>query len=474
MLAEKILPNSFNKINHYYEKVLQSEIHPTVEVFFNLSIDQIITRYMMKHHHTDKEALVKLLTSNTKHLNWGGGDLIHVTDNNGVSKMILIELNSCPSGLKSMPMIDKKNEKGQYNEMMQKVFLPLLRSKTLPQGALAVIYDKNYIEVTGYAAALADALGEPVYLAPFMQSDKDHPVRFVEGVLEVKDSNHVWHPIRAAFRYVTQQPWNRIPIETKTLIMNPLIACLAGGRNKQLAAKAYEKFNAEWAGTGLQIHTPHTVCHVKKEDVPVLLESYNWQAVIKSPYGNCGQDVFIIRNVKELESYMSQELSSKEFIVQDLIGHSNWNTKKNPRLFHHVGTMPDKNNEIYIGDLRLVVGHTKEGIRPMAMNARKTKSPLTAKMDGGCSKEMLGTNLSVKKGDDLWNSDTDRLIVMSTKEFDVLGLNLDTLIEGLLQTTMAFHAIDEMAERLMSDPKFFQQELWELYTSKPNLQRLAA
>ncbi len=41
-----------------------------------------------------------------------------------------------------------------------------------------------------------------------------------------------WEVVRAAIRYVTQKPWNRIPPITRTLIYNPVLACLAGGRNK--------------------------------------------------------------------------------------------------------------------------------------------------------------------------------------------------------------------------------------------------
>jgi hypothetical protein len=42
----------------------------------------------------------------------------------------------------------------------------------------------------------------------------------------------MWTPVRAALRYVTQKPWNRIPALTRTFMFNPVIACLAGGRNK--------------------------------------------------------------------------------------------------------------------------------------------------------------------------------------------------------------------------------------------------
>lgn len=53
--------------------------------------------------------------------------------------------------------------------------------------------------------------------------------------LDEKKRNPIWHPIRACFRYVTNAPWKRIPVRTKTLVMNKIVACLAGGRNKMMA-----------------------------------------------------------------------------------------------------------------------------------------------------------------------------------------------------------------------------------------------
>ena len=63
----------------------------------------------------------------------------------------------------------------------------------------------------------------------------------------------------AALRYVTQRPWDRIPLDTRTIILNPIVACLAGGRNKSVAAKAYADLNTDLACSGLQIKTPFTV-----------------------------------------------------------------------------------------------------------------------------------------------------------------------------------------------------------------------
>src|SRR4051812_4885178 len=80
-----------------------------------------------------------------------------------------------------------------------------------------------------------------------------------------------WHSIRACFRYVTQKPWKRIPLYTKTIVMNQIISCLAGGRNKLMAARAYEFYNAELADSGLSVRTPETISNVTKGEIPLLV-----------------------------------------------------------------------------------------------------------------------------------------------------------------------------------------------------------
>lgn len=56
---------------------------------------------------------------------------------------------------------------------------------------------------------MADVFKEKVYLVEFYAhtKDPDPPCKFVDNVLHVRDEAHNWHPIRAAFRYVTQTPW---------------------------------------------------------------------------------------------------------------------------------------------------------------------------------------------------------------------------------------------------------------------------
>ena len=68
--------------------------------------------------------------------------------------------------------------------------------------------------------------------------------------MQVRAPDGAWLPVRAAFRYVTQRPWTRIPLTSATPMLNPVLPCLAGGRNKMIAAKAYDLFNAELRARG--------------------------------------------------------------------------------------------------------------------------------------------------------------------------------------------------------------------------------
>ena len=161
-------------------------------------------------------------------------------------------------------------DRGGYFALISRTLKPYLDELTdLPAGGLAVIYDKNVMEASGYANTLADVFNEKVYLVEWYMNDDEPPARFNEDkVLEIRSTDGSWVPIRAAFRYVTQKPWNRIFVGgTKTAIINPIAACLAGGRNKALAAKAYDFYNAELQNEnlGVSIRTPETLRDISRQ-----------------------------------------------------------------------------------------------------------------------------------------------------------------------------------------------------------------
>jgi len=458
-----INPGEFEVENHYYPKVLNAHIHPLVGYFMRLTNKQIRERYCYLHPEVNHKALDMVLNYQPRYFRWAGCDLFPVSTSEGHRQMVIIETNSCPSGMKSLPLINEGEEQGSYKKLLERTFIPhMLSRKDLPKGKLAVVYDKNEMEASGYACVLADLMNEPVYLTKFDQSDSDPPIKFQSDLLYVRDQKGKWIPIRAAFRYVTQKPWNRIPIITQSHITNPIIACLAGGRNKMVAAKAYDMFTAELRGTGLSIRVPETIWDLKKNEIPLWIHRMNGFAVIKSPYLNAGQGIWTITNQKELKEFMEQEHPYNKFIVQSMIGHSKWLKSATVNRYFHVGTVPNRHNHIFAADMRFMVSAgAEDGFRTLSIYSRRAKSPLEEKLDPQESSwDVLGTNLSFKNPDGKWDTDTNRLLLMDRRDFNKLGLGLDDLTEAFIQTVLAINAIDRMAIKLISSKKRFKKKLY--------------
>ena len=459
--ASQVLPGAFRSEEHFYEKVLNAPLHPLVTHFLNLSRGQLVTRYCHLHPAVIPPVLERLLSYRPLYLHWSGSDLMNVTTATGRRQIVVIETNTCPSGQKSMPLMQETDEQGGYRALLVQAFRPLLQHRRLPEGGLAVVFDKNVMENLAYARAMADLMNEPVWLVEYHQHDPDPPVRFDDGVMQVRDTAGAWHPVRAAFRYVTQRPWNRIPALTRTLMFNPVVACLAGGRNKLVAAKAYDMYNAELSGVGLQIRTPHTIRDVHKAEVPLWLRSLGGYGVIKIPYSNAGQGVFTITGQHELDAFMAQETPYEQFIVQSLIGNANWSSRSGAGQFYHVGTVPDPRRKIYVADLRMMICTSPRGFRPVALYARRTPDPLLDELPPDVNSwGMLGTNLSVKRPDGSFTTDPSRLIPMDRKSFNQLGLGLDDLIEAYIQTVLSSIAIDRLAATLVTKKGKFRHKMY--------------
>jgi hypothetical protein len=468
--SQVVLPGSFEAETHYYPRVLNAEMHPMVRSFLGLGNERILQRYAHLHPRVDADALRALLSCRPRHFPWAGCDLIHVTTESGFRHMVVIETNSCPSGQKSLPMADDQREQGGYRSLIEETFLPWLAGRRLPHGGLAVLYDKNLMETSGYAATLADVTGEPVHLTPCFAGDPDPAIRFDDGHLHVRTPDGTWEPIRAAFRYVTQRPWDRLPVHTKTAILNPVIACLAGGRNKMIAAKAYDFMNADLRTAGLEIRTPETIWDVTHGEIPLWVQRLGGHAVVKVPYSNAGQGVYTITNEQELDAFMAIEQRYDRYIVQSLIGNRSWGSIGRHGRLYHVGTVPNRKIRTYVADLRVMVGATREGFRPLAIYARRAAAPLTeTPPEGSTSWDMLGTNLSVKTQDGAWDTETNRLLLMDRKDFNTLGLGIDDLTEAYVQTVLAAMAVDRMAQRLVSIKGKFRTKLFESLNDDPSL-----
>ena len=471
--VREILPGHFEPADHWYPRAHNAQIHPLVAYFLNLGQDRLLLRYCHLNPRVDRDKLAELLSYRPRHFLHAGADLFHVTDAQGNRQMVVIETNSSPSGQKSMPLLDEHQEQGGYRTYIDHTFLPAVKARRgKVEGRLAVIYDKNPMEASGYASAMADAFGEPVLYAPFYRQDPNPPVRFVQQVMEIRDAQGVWHPIRAAFRYVTQQPWSRLPVFSRTLILNPVIACLAGGRNKMMAAKAYDLFNAELAPYGLRIHTPVTIWDVHKNEIPLWVRKLGGHAVIKVPYGNAGQGVYTIVNQAELDAFMAEAHTYDKFIVQSLIGNYRWSSVSDAGHLYHVGTMPSPKFNSYVADLRMMITSDSRGIRPVALYARRARAPLVDDLaEATNSWDILGTNLSIKQPDGTFTSDSSRLMMMDRRDFNKLGISVDDLIEGYIQTLLAMIAIDQMAQTLLNQKGRLRTRLFRSLNEDPALIR---
>mmetsp|Transcript_30689 Transcript_30689/g.53855 ORF Transcript_30689/g.53855 Transcript_30689/m.53855 type:complete len:501 (-) Transcript_30689:241-1743(-) len=471
--AKVVVPENFDAECAYYNKVLNAQRHPLVQSFMSLSNKVIASRYCHLHPSTDEKALLELLKTPKKFFRWAGADLFSVTDDSGKKQMIIIETNSCPSGNKSLPLKGDYNDgdmDSNYHRLIRNAFWPVVEAFG-GKGELAVVYDKNEMECAAYAAALADVSGEKVYLTKWKNGDRDPPAKIENEKLFIRDVDGEWIPIRAAYRYVTQKPWNRIPTSTsKTLFFNPVVCCLAGGRNKMCADKAYEFFNHKNFKDGLAIRTPITIRDVQKREVPIWVKSMGGFAVVKNPYSNAGQGVYTVCSPEELKTFMDEDHHYDKFIVQGLVGNSNWSSNIMGKKYYHTGTIPNRQGHSYCADLRMMVYSGKKGFRVCSMYARRAAKPLTKSPPiGGESWGQLGTNLSIKLGDNKWDSDTRRLLLMDSRDFNKLGLGLDDLIDGYIQTVCAVTAIDDMAKELINGESRFDMNLYSSLCSDKSL-----
>lgn len=455
-----ITPNTFEPEHHWYEKSLNATIHPMVSYFMNLGKERIIKRYCHLNPMVQPNDLNEILSYRPKYYHLSGADLLHVTTEKGKRQMVIIENNSCPSGQKSMPLLDEFKEQGGYQKFMFETVKPLLKRKM--SGNVAVIYDKNYMEASGYAHALADVIKRDVFLVPFYNEQANDHIDTSGTHIRIKNEQGEWVELALVFRYLTQKPWNRLPISSKTTIINPTIVCLAGGRNKLMASKAYSFYNAELVDKNLKILTPHTIWDVNKNEVPLWVSNLGGKAVIKNPYSNAGQGVYTIVNQKELDNFMNLEFDYNKFIVQSLVGNYNWSSTTSEGKFYHVGTVPNLKEESYVLDFRLMIHATQDGYKPISIYSRRAKSPLKDHLESGKSSwDILGTNLSYKNENGSWGSDTNRLLLMERKEFNKLGIGLDDLVEAYIQTVLTSIAIDKMAQKLMSTKGGLKRKLFK-------------
>lgn len=456
-------PGNFDQERHYYPRTQNAQIHPLPQGFMRMSLAQLTKRYCHLNPSVDPSALNNVLTTQPQHLRWSGSDILNASTQDGMRRKLVLETNSCPSGQKSFPLLDEEQEEGGYRRILEQTFLPLIKS-CLKQAArgeiLAVIYDKNLMESSGYAQVLANLTGVRTYLIPATHSDPERFLAIRNRRLFAKlDGIEV--PIACAWRYVTQRPWTRLPVNLKTPLLNPIVACLAGGRNKTTAAKAFEMVNGELHGTGLELLTPETYTNVQRAEVPLLVAQLGGKAVVKVPYLNAGQGIYTIVSDAELEQFMQSSSDYDSYVVQQLVGNFAWSsTTRRGKLFH-IGTVPNQKGQIFAFDMRMMISWSGDHYRPVSMYARRAPKQLERELDSGASSwSVLGTNLSRKIQDEEWTTEPSRLLMMDRRDFPKLGLGLDDLIDAFIQAVLAHRAIDNLAQQLTKRGGGFRTDLF--------------
>ena len=191
------------------------------------------------------------------------------------------------------------------------------------------------------------------------------------------------------------------------------------------------------------------------------MKQFGGFAVVKDPYSNAGQGVYIITSEAELDDFMAQEYHYDQFIVQSLIGDSNWSSVRHNNYYYHIGTVPTRQKQrIYVADIRMMVYSSPAGFRPCAIYSRRAHAPLRKTVDApGHAREMLCTNLSYKQ-DGQWQSDTQRLLLVDEHDFNTIGIGLDDLIEAYIQTILSVSAIDQMCQQLLNKNNKFKRRLF--------------
>lgn len=424
-----ISPGRFSPENHQYPQVCGVRPHAVAEAFVRADHEMLAAAFCRRHDEADQAVLLELLKRQPRHFFWSGADVIFARTPGGPARPFLIETNSCPSGQKSMPLLDGVSG---YERLLREVFLPRLSADELPDGMLAVIYDKNPLENSGYAAVLANLMRENVLLVPFSQNAKT--ARWQDGVLMVTLPDGRETSVRACLRYVTERPWESIPAVTRTFVCNPVTACLSGGRDKARAETAYAAFEQTHAVSGLRIARPQTLIHVERARLGTVLAAKGFRAAIKDPRSHAGQGVLTVASREEWQKCESHLPECAQFVVQELIGDGSQNT-----ILTHAGTLPDASGARFAFDLRIVVGAGKDGWLPLSLYARRAHVRLG---DAASSWDVLGTNLSVRSSDGDWQTEPERLIPVDEKNFESLNLSFDDLAEAFILTVLATHAID--------------------------------
>ena len=89
---------------------------------------------------------------------------------------------------------------------------------------------------------------------------------------------------------------------------------------------------------------------------------------------------------------------------------------------------------------------------------------------GGVHERTPGAiTLTCRKENEVWKSDTNRLVLMDTKDFNSLGIGIDDLIDAFIQSSLSMIAIDKMSQTLISSKGTLKKKLFKSLNDDENL-----
>jgi len=91
------------------------------------------------HPTVNPDKLREILSYKAKYFVWAGADLLNVTSAGGKRQMVVIENNSCPSGQKSMPLLDDNQEQGSYRLLVERTFFLFIKMKKTQRSNMSIM-----------------------------------------------------------------------------------------------------------------------------------------------------------------------------------------------------------------------------------------------------------------------------------------------------------------------------------------------
>ncbi|XP_037025300.1 uncharacterized protein LOC119066766 [Bradysia coprophila] len=434
-----------------FNKTLNQEI---VDFMKNWSTAQIIESYTQTRPHVNQQVLKGLLTENPTFVLYSGVDLIYSKGRNGKKKFLLIETNVYTAGQDAMPPSAQVYETHSNLCVLNDEW----KRQPVEAGGLAHMYGRKTRRDYAYPHIMAKLTKESIHVVPMFSKREDGEIetlyRFVDGTMQVKYKDE-WQNIRACFCTMSYRTWSFFPVTNnlKTYMCPHPIAGLVG-KNKILSEYAYRDFNEKYSKHGIQIRGPKTMVGIAKADIREIVEqNFNGRAVIKTPYDSQGRGVYIIRTDGDLDDFYAKDESDYSlWVVQELIGLEACPNDRYQQIGFHL------DGQMYAYSVRIIACNSPSGFKMITICSARAPAPFAK--DGETADIAPGLLHKIKTvhEDDVYvtniasNPDGElRSFYFDDAGVKGMGIGMDDVIDGFMQTVYCTHAIDNMCKKLIME-----------------------